>query len=202
MLDFTTKRVRKVGWKSARVVKADVMATGLRSSHFTHVTLTFGHEIFADARGGYAEIYRMLKAGGRVGTAAWAISGYVPEIREAVASLPAEVPSLALDHTARVLYNCPEAHWYDGVWLQKLLSSVGFVNVNVRSIPFTSALPGADYLGLILMLVGRIMATNWTEEQRAQYGESVRRAVTDHFAQKYGNTGIAHCKWRLSKFSL
>jgi SAM-dependent methyltransferase len=193
MIDFTTKRVVDAGWKSARVVKGDVMGTGLPSSHFTHITLTFGHEIFADARGGYGEIYRMLKPGGRVGTAAWGISGYVGDVREALASLPSDVPSLPLDHTMRVLYGSQEFHWYDGVWLQHLVSSVGFVNVKIRSIPFTSKLPGSDYLGLILMLVGRIMQTHWTEGHRSQYAESVRLAVTQHFERKYGSTGIAVC---------
>ena len=144
-------------------------------------------------------MHRMLKPGGRVGTALWAIHGYVADVRDALSALPAHVPALPLNHTLEGLYHNREDRWYDSAWVEKVVASAGFINVNARIIPFTSQLAADDYPGLISMLTNKFMKDYWSQSDRDKYGDMVLDAISTYFDAKYGKTEIATCKYHIIK---
>lgn len=191
MVHFVAKRIESSGWKNAKAVKADAMDTKLPSSHFTHVFLNFGPMIFPDSNKGLREVHRMLRPGGTLAMSSWERVGWVPDVRAALATDP-EIPEMPIDEKLRQLFS-PDARWDDAAFIQQLVPSLGFVNVQTESVSQQSTLSDtSEFMGMLSGMLGMVMTKCWTKEEQDKYSDRAKTAVEKYMRQKYGDGEI---KW-------
>jgi ubiquinone/menaquinone biosynthesis C-methylase UbiE len=189
MVDFVGSRIEASGWKNAKAVKADGTDTKLPSSHFTHIFLNFGPMIFADWRAAMSEIHRMLRPGGMVAMSSWAKVGWVADVREAFATDP-EIPALPVDERLRKMFS-EDGEWDDAAWIEEVLPSFGFVDVQTKLVPSTSVLSDtAECAHMVKGILSMIMSKYWSEEQRSDFGDRAKAVVTRYMEEKYGDGEI------------
>ena len=94
MVAIAERRLREGGHTSSRAVRMDGQALDLPDGAFDAAVSMFGLMFFPDTAAGVAEMRRVVRPGGRVGTATWDLDAF-PMHRLIGAALEVAVPELA-----------------------------------------------------------------------------------------------------------
>ncbi|KAL0765259.1 hypothetical protein CaCOL14_012008 [Colletotrichum acutatum] len=93
-IEHVRGRVKKDGWMDTTVVQADVASLPFESNSFDFIAVGMALMVVAEPYAGLAELYRVLKPGGRIASSTWATEGWVYDTRDAVANfgIPGQQP--------------------------------------------------------------------------------------------------------------
>lgn len=94
MVAIAERHLREGGHTSSRAIRMDGQALDLPDGAFDAAVSMFGLMFFPDTAAGVAEMRRVVRPGGRVGTATWDLEAY-PMHRLIGAALEVAVPELA-----------------------------------------------------------------------------------------------------------
>ncbi|KAK2043976.1 HET-domain-containing protein [Colletotrichum somersetense] len=140
-LGIVQEKIAREGWLGSKVVQADIMV----------------------------QCYRVIKPGGTLATSTWVTEGWVPNIRDAVASLglpgqpPVSWPQSSMELTS--LWG-PGA-WHSPTFVKSMFTAAGFVDVEVeivtKWVPFSSA---DQWCTVYQAFMHGVVERFWTKEQK------------------------------------
>lgn len=129
MVAIAERRLREGGHTSSRAVRMDGQALDLPDGAFDAAVSMFGLMFFPDTAAGVAEMRRVVRPGGRVGTATWDLDAF-PMHRLIGAALEVAMPELAGQDRPRPTW----AALGTEAGLAALLRDGGLADVEVRRV--------------------------------------------------------------------
>jgi len=132
------------------------------------------------------EISRILRPGGICAFSTWKATGYMPDIRAAVATIPGAPPFPKHDDFMTIMNR--GALWHHPSYVEQQLAAHGFKDVKVEVM---TSLPSIDspaaYAELFSRTTMGFMAPLiWSNEDREKYADLVKPALLEYMTKKYG----------------
>ena len=130
----------------------------------------------------------MLKPGGVCAISTWATVGWMADMRAAFATLscPPRLPD-----TKTFMESWGKGAWYDSEFVQQQLTTHGFIDVKVEVIQHKSTAKNGDEFGnAFSTMIKQIIHRYWNEKEREMYEGSIKGALLEYFAGKYGENEI------------
>lgn len=145
-------------------------------------------------RNGRAEALRVLKPGGVFGATVFAASqankSFIPDLRAAFKTLPFDAP---FPDPFLVRFNT-QGDWLDAGWIQSYLPTVGFEDAKAELFPYEMKIHGVDaFMNRFAMMADFVVNRYWSDEMKAEHGESVRPAIRKYLEDTYRNE--THSLW-------
>jgi SAM-dependent methyltransferase len=132
-----------------------------------------------------SEMLRILKPGGTCGITTWSYYGWLPQMREALATLPEPCPPFPTDEAMLGLF--PTGAWHKKEFVEGQLSSYGFTDIDVRDEPISiSSYIPEIYESFNFIVLPLIMNKFWSEADKERCGKLAEPAIIKYFAEKYG----------------
>ncbi|KAJ5753632.1 uncharacterized protein N7511_007785 [Penicillium nucicola] len=192
LLEYTARRMKEEGWQNAETKVVNAQETGLPSDHFTHVFSAFVLMAIPKPFDALDETVRILQPGGTTAFSTWIEPGWVPIARKAVATIPGNLP---FPTTQEFLNNTGDGEWNSVPWIEFQLKERGLEDINVHEESRNIGVPSSRFTDITIMMVGLIVKSFWTEEQREANADKVRPALEKYVLDTYGENGDVETKW-------
>ncbi|KAF7986407.1 hypothetical protein HWV62_31259 [Athelia sp. TMB] len=190
MVDTVKQRIEENGWKGVKAQVVDGMNTGFPDKYFTHVITNFGIMLMPEPEEALEECFRILQPGGICALTSWKTIGWIPDAREAIATIEGAPP---FPDTIKFLHSMGKGEWHETSWVETTLKRLGFENIELniaRNVPSmgTPEAYGKSFSGMLgQMLLG---SKSWTKDDLEKYGQSLGPAVTKFQKEKIGDKDV------------
>jgi ubiquinone/menaquinone biosynthesis C-methylase UbiE len=180
MVAVATRRAKEENLTNIAFEVMDAENMPLNANQFDRIVCSLGLMHFPTAEKAVAEIYRVLKPGGRFAAAVWGEEGQIPYIQLAISTMravfgPPKVASPAISRFGQAEV------------LTDLLATAGFKQVETKSIVWEAKMPSAETYWK-RFLDGAGIVTIIVEKQPAEIQEKLRAAcATEIEAYKQGD---------------
>ncbi|KAK1672176.1 S-adenosyl-L-methionine-dependent methyltransferase [Colletotrichum godetiae] len=170
-LGVVKEKIEREEWVGSEVKQADIMNMSFPSDQFDVVIVAMALMLVADPYTSLNECYRVTKPGGTVATSTWVTEGWIPDTRDAVASLtlpgpnqqPVSWPQSSIELTSL---------WGPGAWespsfVKSMFTAAGFVDVEVDVVTKWVPFSGVDeWCTVFQAFMYGVMERFWTRAQR------------------------------------
>ncbi|KAK1565970.1 S-adenosyl-L-methionine-dependent methyltransferase [Colletotrichum navitas] len=188
-LKIVKEKITKEGWLGSKVVQADIMNMAFPSDHFDVIIVAMALMLVADPYTSLnVECYRVTKPGGTLATSTWVTEGWIPDTRDAVASLclpgqpPVSWPQSSIELTSL---------WGPGAWesptfVKSMFTAAGFVDVEVNVVTKWVRYSGVDEWCLVFQaFMHGVIERFWTREQRDKLQGKLMPTLRAFLEKKY-----------------
>ncbi|KAK2051618.1 S-adenosyl-L-methionine-dependent methyltransferase [Colletotrichum caudatum] len=189
LLRIVQEKIAMEGWLGSKVVQSDIMIMSFPSDTFDFVMVANALMLVADPYTSLdVECYRVIKPGGTLATSTWVTEGWVPDTRDAVASLglpgqpPVSWPQSSMELTS--LWG-PGA-WHSPTFLKSMFRAAGFVDIKVEivtnCVPFSSA---NQWCTVFQAFMQGVLERFWTKEQRDKLKGKLMPTIKAFLEKRY-----------------
>ncbi|KAF6803931.1 hypothetical protein CSOJ01_10557 [Colletotrichum sojae] len=168
-LGVVKEKIAREGWTGTSVEQCDIMNQKFPSDSFDVVICAMAMMLVADPYKAMAECYRVTKPGGTFATSTWVIEGWVPDTRDAVASLalPGQQPVCWPQNSAELTNLWGPGCWESPTFVRSMFTAAGFVDVEVevvtKWIPFATV---DEWCTVFQAFMHGVLERFWTREQK------------------------------------
>jgi len=130
------------------------------------------------------ECFRILKSGGSCGLTTWHTAGWIPDVRESLATITGP-PSLP-DDIALLSSVGDGKPWYRAEYVKQKLEDHGFQDVKVEIVPMSFPEDTMAFVAQLSTLPKYFTSKFWSDEDQAEFGGEVMPAIMKYMMGKYG----------------
>ncbi|KAH8819460.1 S-adenosyl-L-methionine-dependent methyltransferase [Xylogone sp. PMI_703] len=182
MMERLRDKIKSEGWQNIDVTYADAQKSGLPSSNYNFVFASFVLMALPDSQAALDDCVRILKPGGTIAFTTWQKVGWIDTVNETIALLSDELPRVSWE---KFQAGFQKGDWHDPSWLEVELKNRGLrdVNITTDSRHIEGLTPQEMGLG-VMPPMKMIMALDWTEGQRQQYGEKFMPKMIEYLESR------------------
>ncbi|KAJ5320026.1 hypothetical protein PENANT_c025G04408 [Penicillium antarcticum] len=192
LLEYTARRMKEEGWQNAETKVVNAQETGLPSDHFTHVFSAFVLMAIPKPFNALDETVRIVQPGGTIAFSTWIEPGWFSIARKAIATIPGNMP---FPTTQEFLKMTGDGEWNSAPWIKSQLKDRGLEDINVQEESRNIAVLSSRFTDITMMMLNMIIQSFWTEKQREENGDKVRRAMEKYVLDTYGENEDIDTKW-------
>jgi hypothetical protein len=130
------------------------------------------------------ECFRILKSGGRCGISTWDTIGWLPSVRDAIATIPG-APSFPDDETFLTSMGDGKP-WNRAEYVKENLQALGFEDIKVEVMREASLIDNATaFAEQFSTILAQFTSKFWSTEECDRCGGEVKPALVKYMSEKY-----------------
>ncbi|KAL2878741.1 hypothetical protein SGCOL_005966 [Colletotrichum sp. CLE4] len=188
-IEHVRSRVGKDGWTDTTVVQADIASLPFESNSFDFIVVGMALMVVAEPYAGLAELYRVLKPGGRIASSTWATEGWVYDTRDAVANLgiPGQQPVPWPQKSCHLTGLWSPGAWDDPYFAAAMYNASGLIKIKSETLPKPITFRDPEQFCTIFeaLLTGTI-ERYWSAEQKEKLRHKLKPEIVEYLRKKYG----------------
>lgn len=185
MLDEAKSKIKRLGHTNVSFALQDGQALTLDAGSFDRVASSFGVMLFPERHKGFAEMYRILKPGGRVVVTAWADPDRFEAFRIFISAMRQAFPEMPQPDSPPPVFSLSNL-----VSFKEQMETAGFVNVETRYVTRTMTVEGFDMIWA--MMTAGAPPVKMLFDQVGEWGISkVKEALREIIASQFGDGPIS-----------
>jgi hypothetical protein len=130
------------------------------------------------------ECFRILESGGVCGISTWGTVGWMPDVREAFATITGAPPFP--DHKTLQSSLGDGGQWYRSEYVKQKLADHGFEGIKVEVVPSPVTFDNVPaFVEHFLAMSTQFTAKFWSKDDHAKYSGEIKPALMKHMTKKY-----------------
>ncbi|KAL0936989.1 uncharacterized protein CTRU02_209205 [Colletotrichum truncatum] len=187
-LGVVKDKIAREGWTGTDVAQCDIMDQSFPTGSFDVVICAMAIMLIADPYKAMAECYRVTKPGGTFATSTWVIEGWVPDTRDAVASLslPGQQSVCWPQNSAELTNLWGPGCWESPSFVRSMFTAAGFVDVEVEVVTKWVNFQNADeWCTVFQAFMHGVVERFWTMEQKEKLKGKLMPTLRAFLERKY-----------------
>ncbi|KAK1624848.1 S-adenosyl-L-methionine-dependent methyltransferase [Colletotrichum phormii] len=188
-IEHVRSRVEKDGWTDTTVVQADIASLPFELDSFDFIVVGMALMVVAEPYADLAELYRVLKPGGRIASSTWATEGWVYDTRDAVANLgiPGQQPVPWPQKSCHLTGLWSPGAWDDPYFAAAMYNASGLIEIKSETMPKPITFRDPEqFCTLFEALLTGTVERYWFAEQKEKLRHKLKPAIVEYLGKKYG----------------